>query len=340
MDYRHAEVKRYMQNLGVPPQNCVPLNGLIVQAALERGLNVKRHGKGIALDAGGAQRFTWARAFTNFNVPLARRVADNKEVASRLLSAYGVTSTDNAVFTPDEAERAWQWAKDFPQIVVKPTDSLRGQGVHLGIDNREDFFKAFASVSERRSKRVLVEQFYRGAERRCLTVDGKFVAATNRRPASVVGDGTSTISDLVAEKNIDRPLAHYPLVVDEDTVQYLAEQGFSPESVPDSGVRVNIARGIQLGRGGDAVDATEELTEEEIEFVEKAARALPGGRLIGMDVLFSRSPGDDPSRILELNSNPLISMHHFPLEGEPRDVAGAIVDAMFPGFRLGAAKSA
>src|SRR5690625_7301322 len=56
--------------------------------------------------------------------------------------------------------------------------------------------------------------------------------------------------------------------------------------------------------------------------IERAAAALPGGRLLGFDVLID-GYRPDSVQILEVNSGPMISIQHLPLLGKPRDVAGA-----------------
>ena len=82
--------------------------------------------------------------------------------------------------------------------------------------------------------------------------------------------------------------------------------------------------------GADAVDATQELSTHEVQFVEDAARCWPGLRSAGIDVLFRRDDTHHASAIIEINHAAGIGGHHFPRQGQTRDVAGAILDAMFP----------
>lgn len=66
--------------------------------------------------------------------------------------------------------------------------------------------------------------------------------------------------------------------------------------------------------------------------IERAARSISGLRVAGFDVLLPRGKQIEgvKASILEINANPMISMHHFPWEGSPRDVATAVLDSMFP----------
>lgn len=114
------------------------------------------------------------------------------------------------------------------------------------------------------------------------------------------------------------------------TDRHLARQGLTSDSVVEQGRTIYLRGTANLHTGGDVADATDDLTAEEIAEVEAASRAIPGLRVAGFDVLLPREPGHGPLSILEANSNPMISGHHFPWFGSGRDAAGAVLDAMFP----------
>src|SRR5699024_974061 len=115
---------------------------------------------------------------------------------------------EGAVFTEGDASRAWAWAEPFSSKVVKPTDGNQGKGVHADIRTWDEFSVAFEEIFQNGYKKVLVEEFCSGTEHRCLLVKNKLVAATRRRPASVLGNGIDSIKTLVSAKNADRGLIH------------------------------------------------------------------------------------------------------------------------------------
>ncbi|WP_258933845.1 hypothetical protein [Nesterenkonia pannonica] len=116
-------------------------------------------------------------------------------------------------------------------LVVKPFNASQGRGVHIGIETRERFIEAFTSVGEQYGE-VLVENFLPGTEHRALVVDNSLVAVTRRVPAHVVGDGASTVEELIAAKNRRRGLIHKPLRTDDSARANLQQDGLSPASVP------------------------------------------------------------------------------------------------------------
>lgn len=298
----------------------------IVAGALKRGIEVRPSPKRYIVLRHGGRTFRWPEGL---NTPLARRASQLKEVTSRLLRSRGLAAPENAVFGPEDGERAYAWAAPIFPVVIKPFDANMGRGVHVDIKDEESFREAFAKVATGFGH-VLVEQFAAGIEHRVLLVNYKVVAATRRVPANVVGNGQQSIAELAAAKSQDLGRIHKPIVLDDMVQKYLARQGRSLTTVPAEGERVYLRGTSNLHTGGDAVDATEELTEAEMEFAEKASRAFPGLRLAGLDLLLPRDGQGEQPTVLEINPKPMISMHHFPREGTPRDAAGAILDVVFP----------
>src|SRR5690625_3126830 len=325
----YQATEEFLQRLGVPYSRWS--RKLVVYECLERGLEVTLgRSESVIFMSDGFRRFSWEGGTTTFNTRLARRVTRLKDVTSKLLRSYGLPFPENAVFEMGEQEAAWEWAQKILPAVVKPNDGRQGQSVFVGIDSKEDFDAAYATVAQEAQGRVLVEQLLPGNEHRCLVVNGKVAAVTSRRAASVEGDGEHSIAELVEMKNAQRGPIHLPLMLGDAENAQLDRTGWKPNSVPLKGERVYLRRTSNLHTGGDAIDATGTLSTEEAELVESAARRIPGLRLAGFDVLLPRGQGEKEIGFIEINDGPMISMHHFPWEGESRNVAGAVLDAMFP----------
>ena len=308
-------------------------NSLLADRAMARGIEVQRDAQQrLTIRARG--RVLWFNgAKSNLNGLLARRCARHKDITSRLLRSSGLNAPENAIFAAGQAERAWAWAADISPVVIKPNTGGSGELVHLNISDAREFRDAFDAVA-RAWEQVLVEQFVRGVEHRVLMVYGKVAAAARRVPAHVVGDGRHSIQALIEAKNRARAKSrnptHFALVIDETTTRELAGQQLRLDSVPVTGQQVWLRSTSNVHSGGDGVDATDELRPEEIELAERACKAVPGLHLAGLDMLLPRDGiGSEPC-VLEINSSPMISGHHFPWVGEERDVAGMLLDALVP----------
>jgi cyanophycin synthetase len=151
------------------------------------------------------------------------------------------------VITLNEALRAADRI-GYP-VAVKPVVGHKGIGVTAEVNNDKElelaFDRAVMAHGEDQRIRVIVEKHISGNDFRLLCVDGKFVAATERRPASVVGDGQSTIAQLIDQENakperLDTPTSALGKIIEDEAMdRYLEEQGLSLDSVPDSNEAVS-----------------------------------------------------------------------------------------------------
>ncbi|WP_157612507.1 hypothetical protein [Ruania albidiflava] len=199
--------------------------------------------------------------------------------------------------------RHWWWAEPLGSAVVKPRNAKRGAGVHVALRSRSAFVRAFRSVAEEYGS-VLVEQHQVGKEFRFLAVGGRIVGVIHRRPASVVGDGRSTVEELVRAKNQDRGPVHKPLKLGEPELKVLARQRMRASSVPGTGLRVFLRNTLNLHVGADAVEAAAEISAEEMQVMERVAQAVPGAGVLGIDALVPRKEEDGGLGIIELNGAP------------------------------------
>jgi cyanophycin synthetase len=185
---------------------------------------------------------------------------------------------------------------------------------------------------------VIVEQFYRGNDHRILVVDGEIIAVAERIPAHVVGDGQSTIAQLVERVNQDprRGDGHEKVMtritVDEHVIGLLAKSGLTPESVPEAGRTVYLRDTANLSTGGTAVDRTDDIHPDNATIARRAARAI-GLDVCGIDFMapdIAKSVHETGGGIVEVNAAPGFRMHLQPSEGRPRNVARPVLDMLFP----------
>lgn len=334
MTVSYEDATTYIRSLGF--QGKVASNIVLVQNALQRNIKVARSSNGRAITLTDGQRNHWWRGGnSSLNTRLAKRVSQYKSVTNALLQSQGIKTTNTFLFEADDVEVAWLWAQKFDSVVVKPDDGQGGSDVFLDISDRDEFAEKFNFIAEKYEHGVLVEPFFPGNQVRCLVVNNKVVAATLMRQASVLGDGKSNLTKLVKAKNKERASheSHEAIDFSPGVITFLDKQGLNPRSVPKRGERVFLSNVSNLQRGGDSVDITGTLSETQIDFVQKVARAIPGMRLAGVDVIFDINGNADESVVLEVNTSPQLSIHHFPWEGEPQNVAGHVLDAMFPAAR-------
>jgi cyanophycin synthetase len=158
-----------------------------------------------------------------------------------------------------------------------------------------------------------------------LVINGEFVAAAKREPAHVIGDGRSTIDDLIQAVNADplRGFGHEKVLtqieVDEMTQRLLALKGLSIDSVPKNREVVYLKATANLSQGGTATDITDEVSPDIRFMVERAAQII-GLDCVGIDVLakdISLPLDASGLKVVEVNAAPGFRMHLEPTKGAP-----------------------
>jgi cyanophycin synthetase len=314
-----------------------PSTGAIVRAALARGIPFRRLNTGSLVQLGqGIHQRRILAAETDATSAVAEAVAKDKELTRTLLRAVGVPVPAGRPVADAEDARAAAEELGGP-VVVKPRDGNHGRGVTPNLTTAEQVGRAYAAARAE-SEHVLVETFVPGVDHRLLVIGNRLVAAAVREPAHVVGDGRSTIAQLIDEVNRDprRSDGHATVLskikLDAVGLSVLAEQGFTPESVPPAGVKVLIRRNGNLSTGGTATDVTDRVHPD------VAERAVEAALVVGLDVAGVDVVASDVSRpleelggaVVEVNAGPGLRMHLEPSAGRPRPVGEAMVDLLFP----------
>lgn len=314
-----------------------PSTGAIYQAALTRGIPIRRwEGQDLlVMGYGSRQKRVWATISSQTNA-VAVDLASDKYLTNRVLADNGLPVAQGMVV--DTATAAVQAARSIGcAVVVKPLAGNQGKGVTLDIQAAADVERAFAAAAAY-GPEVLVEEYIRGRQYRLCVVAGRMVAASERIPAYVVGDGSRNILQLVEATNADpkrgdghdRPLSKIKL--DAVALEVLAKQNLTVHSVPPAKQIVFIRENSNLSTGGTAVDVTDIIHPENARIAERAAA------LIGLDIAGIDMVAEDITAplklgngvIIEVNAAPGIRMHHYPSAGKMRDVGGAIVESLFP----------
>lgn len=310
-----------------------PSTGCIVEAAESRHLPFIRLSTGnlVQLGYGSRQRRIWT-AETDRTSAIAESISRDKDLTKSLLASCGVPVPEGV--TVKSPEDAWEAAEDIGlPVVVKPSDGNHGRGVFTNLTTREEVETAF-SVAQDEGSEVIVERFIPGNEHRLLVVGGRMVAASRGETAQVVGDGKSTVLELIELQlnsdprrgnSEDHPLNRVRL--DSAARLEVRRQGFEPDGVPPEGKVVVIQR-----NGNVSIDCTAEVHPDTAETVALAARIV-GLDIAGVDLVVedvSKPLADQGGAIVEVNAGPGLLMHIKPAAGEPQPVGKAIVEHLFP----------
>lgn len=314
-----------------------PSTASLVEAARRRGIPVERLNSQSLVQLGwGARQRRIRASVTDRTGLMAAESAGDKAEAKALLQAIGVPVARGVVVRTIEAALE-EAGRLKPPLVLKPLDGNHGRGVTTGLVSEADLCRGFAEAVKH-GPRVLLEEQLPGRDHRILVIDGRVVAVAERVPPRVIGDGVTDVRGLVEAVNADprRGVGHETVMtrirLDEAAEALLSSQGLSPDAVPQAGREVWLRTTANLSAGGTAIDRTDEIHPDNAAIARRAARAV-GLDVAGIDLLapdIRRSVRDTGGGIVEVNAAPGLRMHLQPSEGAPRDVAGPILDMLYP----------
>ena len=224
----------------------------------------------------------------------------------------------------------------FP-LVIKPVNGNHGRGITTNINSMDEALVAFKEAKEI-SRLVIVEKYITGEDYRLLVIDNKLVAAAKRTPAHVIGDGKSSIQQLVDEVNKDerRGYGHEKVLteisINSLTIELLKENGMTPETIVPKGEFVKLKSTANLSTGGTAEDVTDLIHPYNIFMAERISKII-GLDICGIDIMahdLTKPLNESGGAVLEVNAGPGFRMHIQPTDGLPRNVGGHVVDMLFP----------
>jgi cyanophycin synthetase len=318
-----------------------PSTAHIVDAATDRGIPHIRltDGNLVQLGHGSSQRRIWT-AETDHTSAIAEEIASDKDLTKSLLSSCGVPVPQGQLV--QTLEEAWEIAQDVGlPVAIKPEDGNHGRGVSLDLTQRHDVEAAFTLAQGQGSGGVIIEQFIPGNEHRLLIVGKRVIAAARGETASVVGDGQSTILELVNSQlnsdprrgiNEDAPLGLIEPDKSAEIQLDLERQGFTAASIPAKEQTVLIQR-----NGNVANDVTD------IMHPSVAAMAALAARVVGLDIAgvdmvledISKPLNSQRGAVVEVNASPGLLAHLKPAAGLPRPIGKAIIEHLFDAEKNG-----
>jgi cyanophycin synthetase len=314
-----------------------PSTASLVRAAEARGIPWLRLNDQSLVQLGHGRYQQRIQATVTGRTPhIAVELASDKEETNKILATLGLpVPRQELVQSEGQAQRAARRI-GFP-VVTKPYNGNHGRGISIRLTTDEEVAQGFA-VAREHSRSVIVESYLEGDDHRLLVVNGELVAATRRTPGHVVGDGVHTVAQLAEIVNRDprRGVGHEKVLtrleIDEQALKMLGRAGLAPDSIPDPEQRVYLRSTANLSTGGTATDVTDVIHPDNREMAERAVRAI-GLDVGGVDFLtqdITESYRKVGGGICEVNAAPGFRMHVAPSDGSPRDVAGPVIDMLFP----------
>ena len=314
-----------------------PSTASLVRAAEERGIPWLRLNEQSLVQLGHGKYQQRIQATVTGRTPhIAVELASDKEETNKILGSLGLPVPRQELV--QSADAAWRAARRLAgPVVLKPYNGNHGRGITINVTGEDEVRAGFDAAREH-SRSVIVETYLAGDDHRLLVVNGELIAATRRTPGHVVGDGKSTVAQLVDVVNSDprRGVGHEKVLtrlkLDREAELMMERVGYTADSIPKADEVVPLRSTANLSTGGTATDVTDIIHPDNRAMAERAVRAV-GLDVGGVDFLstnIAESYKSIGGGICEVNAAPGFRMHIAPSEGTPRDAAGPVIDMLFP----------
>lgn len=314
-----------------------PSTASLVDEAVARDIPWIRLGTNSLVQLGyGVNQVRFQATITDKTSNIAVDIACNKELTKKMLYDAAIPVAKGDIVIDEEDLQKCIDRINYP-IVIKPLDGNHGKGASINVTNWEDALAGLAHA-KKYSRKVIVERFITGYDFRVLVINNKMVAAAQRVPAHVKGDGTNSIENLIEIENKDprRGYGHEnvltEITIDRDTLDLLEKKGCTLETIPSKGEIVYLKSTANLSTGGTSIDVTDMVHPENIFLAERISRVI-GLDVCGIDIMaenLTQPLKENGGVILEVNAAPGFRMHLAPAEGLPRNVAAPVIDMLYP----------
>ncbi|MDB4992121.1 MAG: cyanophycin synthetase [Parcubacteria group bacterium] len=230
-------------------------------------------------------------------------------------------------FSARTLKQAREALKEIEVACVKPRTGSNGRHTYPNVKTDEELREAFESVKQI-SAYASVEEYLEGNVCRATCVDSKLIGFLESAYPTIIGDGTSTISELIFAGNAQKKEGIGDMELSHAVLGFIKRKGYTPDSILPEGTVLPLTYSAGRSLGGSNREHGRTIHPSFIEPIERAAK-LTGLHIVGFDLIVPdpMQPADSQHwGFIESNSLPWIDLHATPYYGEPVDLSPAVWD--------------
>lgn len=267
---------------------------------------------------------------------VAFNICNDKLSTEKHLNHFGINTTSSELFNQYEKQKAKDYVSDKPNeiFVIKPVNLSSAAGTTLNVTAssfEESWDYCIKAQKKQKNKKVIVQQMIRGFDLRVVIIEGRYSAATIRLPAHLVGDGYSSIHELIDTKNMYRKnnpyLKNKLIIKDRGLNSILDQRKLSLDSILEKDDVQILDPIANLMFGGESIDITNILSKKIINTALQAVASIPGLHTAGVDILSDDFKNHD-GIVLEINTNANHNLNMFPYKGDKPNPLSDWIDSM------------
>lgn len=270
-----------------------------------------------------------------------QHIWDDKFYSKSVIAHHGISVAQGEVFYPNQYNEVLSYAEKITYpVVIKPTNASHGDLVFCKLMDEQSLVNAVQEFSIYSSIRnMLVEQYFPGTDYRFLKIKNcKEIYVIQRTPPQIIGDGASSIEDLILKENhrrqFPRTTCLCPIFIDDsEGKRMLLDQGVTKETILPKGKKLSLRRNANVSWGAECSSVSSGIHPSFYELIERIWHLFEKASYMSVDLLIkdiASSAEPDNYVIGEFNSCPGFSMHEMPGTGTPQLVVRHLVDLLFP----------
>lgn len=289
---------------------------LIIDEANSRDVNVSvidNESQLLKLDRDNNTQY-FMQCVLSKNSSIADFMVSSKYVTKKILNQNSYNTCK--YFLYNDKEKALEDYNQFEddKYVIKPNKGAKGEGISFisDITTEVDYKKYIKFAFDvTLDTRILIEEYIEGKEYRFLIVDNECIAVIQKIPPNVIGDGISTIQQLVDIKNKDEKRGNdssYPLrkIKNGDREKAtLKRKDLSLESILEKDKIIFLRDNANIDDGGDSIGIPIDVIDYEyIQLVLDIADLFQVSNYCAVDIKINDIKNFKDYSIIEINNAP------------------------------------
>lgn len=260
----------------------------------------------------------------NINYSGSVKICMNKDICTSFLERNGFSVPKSENYTRRSSEKNSDLYKPMMEffetaeergfkypLIIKPATLSQGTGI-TKVYNKSEVPNALEvslnSESVKKVRTFIVQEFARGNDYRIVVLGDKILQAYKRVPFHVIGDGKSTINELIENKIKSFIDSQRDKEVDKNDpriLERIKEEGYSLNDILEEGKALRLQNIANLSLGGTSIDCTNTISEYFKTMAIQVAKTL-NLDMCGIDIIASdiENPSSRDYKILEVNSAP------------------------------------
>ena len=255
-----------------------------------------------------------------------KRISRDKALSNQFAIREGI-SVPHSLQTSD-LTKAEAFLEQYKKVIVKPAELGGSKGLTVDITDAVTLKKALEDATFNNETPLIQEQFI-GEELRMTILNGKVYSAMLRSTPRVVGNGTSTIKQLIEDENVERLQLSFPLITYPQLDASMFVDGlFESTYVPEKGEIFELSRATVIKNGASLYGVLADVHPSYIAIAEQLASRLNPPMLIVDLMVKDHTIAATASNyiFLEFNTAPSLYIYSSIRSGDRPDVISKLAD--------------